>query len=121
MNNSWNLKGDAQTYQKYDKGWANEDGPKPKKDYIHPPKPVLRSGLASRDNPLAGGTNDYYKPNTTASRVNAARVMYSGPPMEKEKEAQMEKEFQQKARREMPPRNQYQGGYNPNPTLPSSK
>lgn len=25
MNNSWNLKGDAQTYQKYDKGWANED------------------------------------------------------------------------------------------------
>ena len=31
MNNSWNLKGDAQTYQKYDKGWANEDEkPKPK-------------------------------------------------------------------------------------------
>src|SRR3569833_2932186 len=28
MNNSWNLKGDAQTYQKYDKGWANEDAQK---------------------------------------------------------------------------------------------
>jgi len=25
MNNSWNLKGDANTYKKYDKGWANED------------------------------------------------------------------------------------------------
>lgn len=25
MNNSWNLKGDATTYQKYGKGWANED------------------------------------------------------------------------------------------------
>jgi Ca2+-binding EF-hand superfamily protein len=25
MNNSWNIKGDAATYQKYDKGWANKD------------------------------------------------------------------------------------------------
>ena len=25
MNNSWNIKGDANTYKKYDKGWANED------------------------------------------------------------------------------------------------
>jgi hypothetical protein len=25
MNNSWNLKGDASTYQKYDKGWKNEE------------------------------------------------------------------------------------------------
>ena len=44
MNNSWNLKGDAQTYQKYDKGWANED-PKPQhKDLRQPPVPVQRSG-----------------------------------------------------------------------------
>ncbi len=35
MNNSWNLKGDAQTYQKYDKGWGNEEATKPaqKKEY----------------------------------------------------------------------------------------
>lgn len=25
MNNSWNLKGDASPYQKYEKGWANEE------------------------------------------------------------------------------------------------
>lgn len=29
MNNSWNLKGDASPYQKYAKGWANEDAAKP--------------------------------------------------------------------------------------------
>jgi hypothetical protein len=28
MNNSWNIKGDAPTYAKYDKGWANEDAEK---------------------------------------------------------------------------------------------
>jgi len=43
MNNSWNLKGDAQTYQKYDKGWANEDT-QPKKEFRQPPVPVQRSG-----------------------------------------------------------------------------
>ncbi len=25
MNNSWNIKGDAATYQKYNKGWVNKD------------------------------------------------------------------------------------------------
>lgn len=25
MNNSWNLKGDTSTYQKYSKGWGNKD------------------------------------------------------------------------------------------------
>lgn len=25
MNNSWNLRGDASPYQKYEKGWANEE------------------------------------------------------------------------------------------------
>lgn len=25
MNNSWNMKGDAATYQKYGKGWANKE------------------------------------------------------------------------------------------------
>jgi hypothetical protein len=42
MNNSWNLKGDAQTYQKYEKGWANKDeeGPQQTKTLRDPPKPV---------------------------------------------------------------------------------
>lgn len=39
MNNSWNLKGDAQTYAKYDKGWANE-APKQKTEWRVPPQPV---------------------------------------------------------------------------------
>jgi len=38
MNNSWNLKGDATPYQKYEKGWANEEAQKPveKLDARHP-------------------------------------------------------------------------------------
>lgn len=37
MNNSWNLKGDAQTYKKYEKGWGNEEATaKPKVDYRVP-------------------------------------------------------------------------------------
>ena len=67
MNNSWNLKGDAQTYQKYDKGWANEDAAKPKKDFIKPPVPVQRSGQASRDNPLVN-THEFYTKITSAAR-----------------------------------------------------
>ena len=34
MNNSWNLKGDATPYQKYEKGWANEDAQAAKKEPI---------------------------------------------------------------------------------------
>jgi len=30
MNNSWNLKGNAATYQKYERGWASQDA-EPKK------------------------------------------------------------------------------------------
>jgi hypothetical protein len=82
MNNSWNIKGDAQTYKKYDKGWADEEE-KPKKDLRQPPQPVLRSGQASKDNPLVQ-THDYFKPVTTASRSGLSKVMYSGPPVEKE-------------------------------------
>jgi len=33
MNNSWNIKGDATPYQKYDKSWKDEE---------EKPKPVLR-------------------------------------------------------------------------------
>jgi len=82
MNNSWNIKGDAQTYKKYDKGWADEEE-RPKKDLRQQPQPVLRSGQASRDNPLVQ-THDYFKPVTSASRSGMSKVMYSGPPVEKE-------------------------------------
>ena len=40
MNNSWNLKGDAQTYQKYDKAWKDDDGPQQKPEFRQPPVPV---------------------------------------------------------------------------------
>ena len=81
MNNSWNIKGDANTYKKYDKGWSNkEEDEAPKPVYRQPPAPVQRSGMSSRDNPLVN-THDYYKPNTTASRGNMAKAMYEAPPM----------------------------------------
>lgn len=84
MNNSWNLKGDAQTYQKYEKGWGNEEATK-KPEFRQPPVPVQRSGQASRDNPLVN-THDFYKPTGTAGRGNVAGAMYSAPPMDKDKE-----------------------------------
>ena len=70
MNNSWNLKGDAQTYAKYDKGWANE-APKQKTEWRVPPQPVQRSGMASQDNPLVN-THDFYKKTTSASKGSSA-------------------------------------------------
>ncbi len=79
MNNSWNLKGDANTYKKYDKAWANEDE-QPKPTLRQPPVPVQRSGQSSRDNPLVN-THDYYKPSTNAGRGNMAKAMHEEPPM----------------------------------------
>lgn len=114
MNNSWNLKGDADTYKKYDKSWGNEEATK-KPVFRQPPVPVQRSGQASRDNPLVN-THDFYKVNNSASRGNNSSTMYSAPPMEKEKEIYQNKQFQKQAKQEMPPRNPYQGGYNPQPT-----
>lgn len=60
MNNSWNLKGDANTYKKFDKGWANEEASKPQPVFRHNPAPVQRTGKASNDNPLVH-TNHYYQ------------------------------------------------------------
>lgn len=85
MNNSWNIKGDAQTYQKYDKGWANEE-PKKKPEWRQPPVPVQRSGQASKDNPLVG-THDFYKQSTSAAKGSAAKNMFGMPPMSKEEVA----------------------------------
>ena len=39
MNNSWNLRGDASPYQKYEKGWGNEEATtagRPKVEYRKP-------------------------------------------------------------------------------------
>ena len=53
MNNSWNLRGDASPYKKYEKGWANEDAGKPaaqarpKATPLHPQQQVQRSGKMS--------------------------------------------------------------------------
>jgi hypothetical protein len=84
MNNSWNLRGDASTYQKYDKGWSNEEE-KPKPIQRHPPEPIQRSGQMSAANPLVH-TSQYYRPSTNAGRNSVATKMYGAPPMEKEDE-----------------------------------
>jgi hypothetical protein len=91
MNNSWNIKGDAQTYQKYDKSWANEDA-QAKPVYRQPPAPVQRSGKMSNDNPLVT-TNHFYSEITTASRSNASKYMYGAPPMKKEEEEKQKAEM----------------------------
>ena len=52
MNNSWNLRGDASPYQKYEKGWVNEEASsaqqsaimRAKVEYIQKPQRVQRSG-----------------------------------------------------------------------------
>lgn len=85
MNNSWNIKGDAQTYQKYDKGWKDEEKPKPVSR--QPPVIVQRSGQSSRDNPLVN-THDYYKPSNNASRGSHSTAMYEAPPMKQEEKIQ---------------------------------
>lgn len=95
MNNSWNIKGDATTYQKYGKSWANKDADEnssvsSKRGAGAPTVPVTRSGVSSRDNPLVT-THDFYKPVTSASRGNASTVMYSNPPLPKEVEVQQNK------------------------------
>lgn len=90
INNSWNVKGDATTYQKYAKGWKDEEASSVSSvhaDPRQPSAPVTRSGVSSRDNPLVT-THDYYKPVTSASRGNTATTMYSNPPLPKEVEIQ---------------------------------
>lgn len=54
MNNSWNLRGDASPYKKYEKGWANEEASSQTQpvEWLKPQQPVQRSGVMSTDNPL---------------------------------------------------------------------
>ena len=80
MNNSWNLKGEATPYQKYEKGWANEDasaGKKEQPQWLKPQQSLQRSGTMSADNPLST-TARYYKEQTSAGRVSNTANMSQG-------------------------------------------
>jgi len=84
MNNSWNLKGNADPYAKYQKGWAPEQTVKPVQqdnEPLHKQEPIQRSGLCSSQNPLTT-TAGYYKPVFSAALNNTTNVvMHSGPPV----------------------------------------
>lgn len=43
--------------------------------------------------------------------------MYSSPPLPKEQEVKQNKTLYKQVKQEMPPRNPFQGGYTPNPSL----
>mmetsp|Transcript_15351 Transcript_15351/g.14949 ORF Transcript_15351/g.14949 Transcript_15351/m.14949 type:complete len:260 (+) Transcript_15351:520-1299(+) len=63
MNSAWNISGDASSYKKYDKGWANKDeggpGARPgtsayaRKNNDPDGNPTLKSGMNSSDFPLS--------------------------------------------------------------------
>lgn len=77
MNNSWNLRGDASPYKKFEKGWTNNDVAETKKsqtsafrseDLRHPQSRIQRTGQTSNQNPLADNTTKFYKPVESADR-----------------------------------------------------
>ena len=103
MNNSWNLRGDASPYQKYEKGWANEDasagggfGQRPKVEYRQPMQKVQRSGQMSNGNPLAT-TGGYYNEQTVASRGKPVTKMFQ---QGNDQQVARQREFQQDVRRQ---------------------
>ena len=77
INNSWNVKGDATTYQTYKKGWKMEDeeasAMSEPLEFRHPPQQVQRSGQMSADNPLAT-TGRFYTDRASASKGNTTGV-----------------------------------------------
>lgn len=77
MNNAWNIKGDAATYQTYEKAWVSDDKPVQFRG-VHAPRAVQRSGMQSKDNPLYH-TQNYYGDKMTASRGNVSGAMYNNP------------------------------------------
>jgi len=119
MNQAWNLRGDAASYKKFDKGWANEE-PAPKKDKIHPDAPVQRSGMMSKENPLVN-THQFYKPSTNASKSSAAQQMYGKPPQPDEIEREDKLRIFKELKSQQKPRNEALGGYEPHPSGPKPK
>jgi len=90
MNNSWNLRGDASPYKKYEKGWANEEATnftntRPKVEFRTAPQKVQRSGQMSNGNPLST-TAAYYNESTSAARGRGATgsKMFEGPNPQRE-------------------------------------
>lgn len=71
--------------------------------------------MASRDNPLVN-THDFYSQANTANRSNLSKTMFDGPPMKAEEKQKQQQEMVKQVREKIPPRNTYQGGYNPQPT-----
>ena len=106
MNNSWNLRGDATTYKKYEKGWANEEA-KPKPIKRVPDQPVSRSGMMSTDNPLVN-THQYFKPAGSAARGSQSAYMHTMPPVVDYEEEKVKNEVAIKEyRAKQPPRDEF--------------
>ena len=95
IKNAWNVTADAQ--QRFNKQQEQEDAvsvASSKRSMQMSSvlqEPIRRSGVASKDNPLASNTLEFYKPSNTASRGNASSQMYNKPPMPKELEIQQNK------------------------------
>jgi len=82
MNNSWNLSGDANTYKKQDKSWANQSPEKkntfagvPHSGYQTGQDPVKmvvqKSGMMSSQNPLSTTTRYYTNPYEAKRQVDS--------------------------------------------------
>ena len=71
----------------------------------------------SGDNPLVT-TSQYYKdPNFSVGKASVSKAMYANPPsLDKAKDAEMKMKQAREAREQLPPRNPYSGGYEPQPT-----
>ena len=69
----------------------------------------------SGDNPMVT-TNQFYEPSYKVGKQNIAKGMYSYPPMDKKKEAELKEQYYKKAKEAMPQKDPYVGGYNPQPT-----
>jgi len=78
INNAWNVKGDANTYKKYEKAWAAEDNAPVEFRAAHAGRPVHRSGMQSKDNPLFH-TQSFYGEKMSASRGNTSAAMHNDP------------------------------------------
>lgn len=97
MNMAWNLSGDASSYKKYEKSWANEDAGAAKKwdkkpagsrqmtsGYQTNNKQVantatMRSGLQSNDNPFSN-MHGYYKEGGSPVRQSMANKKHISEP-----------------------------------------
>jgi hypothetical protein len=82
MNSAWNITGDATSYKKFDKGWANEDtgpakgrpqtsGGYQRQNNDTNGQATLKSGMSSSEFPF-GSTQKYYNKEASPTRVSLA-------------------------------------------------